>query len=400
MPNSANFAINHVGARFGNYPLQVPEQLSQCIDVVLFDADEDCVKSLSGASTERRRVVTACLSDSDGEADFCITVNAPASSLLEPSDESRGYVQPMFGIDWDVMAGARVVERRRVVTARLDTLLGNRPDLPVPDFLSLDTQGSELAILKGAEGTMERGGIVGLIVEVEFVELYQGVSRFGDVASWLEERGFHFAGFSHLINAQSSSQPIGRRSEGFPVAADAAFLSRVDRFSNLSQEDVKTCLRKLAFASVCLGHLDHAFAALEQCGRMENRDSTPGWLAFLQKLQIASDHTPRIFLPQFPDILPEVSVKQFSSEPDPNRWPTLMDLTVWRERTEAKIADLDRVISELGALADTPVEATLREAGFTDLADRTNFARRDQVHKLQLLIKQNAGVSSSDGKDS
>jgi hypothetical protein len=77
-----------------------------------------------------------------------------------------------------------------------------------------------------------------------------------------------------------------------------------------------------------------------------------------------------------------------------------MDLTVWRERTEAKIADLDRVISELGALADTPVEATLREAGFTDLADRTNFARRDQVHKLQLLIKQNAGVSNSGGKHS
>lgn len=75
-----------------------------------------------------------------------------------------------------------------------------------------------------------------------------------------------------------------------------------------------------------------------------------------------------------------------------------MDLTVWRERTEAKIADLDRVISELGALADTPVEATLRETGFTDLADRTNFARRDQVYKLQMVIKQNADVSSSGGK--
>jgi FkbM family methyltransferase len=310
MPNSANFAISHVGARFGNYPLQVPEQLMQSIDVILFDADEDCIRSLSGSPTERRRAITACLSDSDGEADFCITVNAPASSLLEPSEELRGYVQPMFGIDWDVMACARVVERRRVVTARLDTLLGNRPDLPVPDFLSLDTQGSELAILKGAEETMGRGGIVGLIVEVELVELYQGVSRFGDVARWLEERGFHFAGFSQIINAQSSCQPIGRRSEGFPIAADAAFLSRVDRFSNLSQDDVKTCLKKLAFASVCLGHLDHAFAALERCGRMENSDSMPGWLAFLQKLQIASDYTPRIFLPQFPDILPEGSVKR------------------------------------------------------------------------------------------
>jgi hypothetical protein len=305
-------------------------------------------------------------------------------------------MQPMFGIDWDVMAGARVVERRRVVTARLDTLLGNRPDLPVPDFLSLDTQGSELSILRGAEGTMRRGGIVGLIVEVEFVELYERVTRFGDVQSWLEEQGFHFAGFSHIINAQSSSQPIGRRSEGFPIAADATFLSRVDRFSILSQEERKTSLQKLAFASVCLGHLDHAFAALEQCGRVENCDSLPGWLAFLQRLQIASDQTPRMFLPQFPDILPESSVKRFSSEQDPNRWPNLLDLTVWRERTEANIADLDRVISQLGTRADTPIEATLREAGFTDLAARTNFARSDQVHKLQLLIKENAGVSSSD----
>jgi hypothetical protein len=69
-----------------------------------------------------------------------------------------------------------------------------------------------------------------------------------------------------------------------------------------------------------------------------------------------------------------------------------LDLTAWYERSEAKVADLDQVISDLGALADTPIEATLREAGFADLADRTNFTRRDQVHKLQMLIKQTAGV--------
>ncbi|MSP00842.1 MAG: FkbM family methyltransferase [Acetobacteraceae bacterium] len=233
------FIIHHVGARFGNSPFPIPEQFTRDVEVVLFDADDDCVEGLlerDAAAGVRRRIVSTWLSDTDGEVEFRLTVNASASSLLEPSEASRGFVQPIFGIDWDVAGCATVIERRRLKASRLDTLLASRPDIPAPDFLSLDTQGSELAIIAGAANSI-RESVIGLIVEVEFIDLDERVPRFGAIAGQLEAAGFHFAGFHDMIDAQASRQPIGRRSNGFPVAADALFLRRVDSVTGLARTD-------------------------------------------------------------------------------------------------------------------------------------------------------------------
>jgi FkbM family methyltransferase len=140
----SKFTIHHVGARFGNMPFSIPDFFADCIEVVLFDADDDCIEGLidrTNGRDLRTSLVSACLSDQDGDAEFHITINPSASSLLEPSEASRGFVQPLFGIDWDVARAASVVERRTLVTRRLDTLLSERTEIPLPDFLSLDTQG-------------------------------------------------------------------------------------------------------------------------------------------------------------------------------------------------------------------------------------------------------------------
>ena len=380
----SKFIIHHVGARFGNIPFSIPDDFADCVELVLFDADEDCVAGLvnmKGGNNLHTTLVSACLSDQDKDAEFHITLNPSASSLLQPSEASRELVQPLFGIDWDVADSASIVERRSVTTKRLDTLLLERTDLPPPDFLSLDTQGSELQIIEGACNTIAHT-VVGLIVEVEFIELYKNVSRFGEIASLLEKLGFQLARFIDMIDAQASRQPIGCRSDGFPIAADALFLRRVDSIKDRDHGIPE----KLAFASIVFGHLDYAFAALGAANPEPDGPDMPRWRSFTQQLCAAAAGCPKIYLPRFPDILPKEAIKRFSQDPDISKWPSLMDLRTWRKTLESTGLDLAHELNVLETPADFPIESILRQHGFTKLADRTNFCRRDQSHKLKQLL--------------
>ncbi len=56
-------------------------------------------------------------------------------------------------------------------------------------FLKVDTQGSELSVLQGAEATLARAA--GVLVELSFVELYAGQALFGEIVDWLAARD-HF----------------------------------------------------------------------------------------------------------------------------------------------------------------------------------------------------------------
>ena len=56
------------------------------------------------------------------------------------------------------------------------------------DVIKVDTQGSELDVLMGAEETLK--GVRAIDVEVEFNELYEGIPLFGDVDRYLRSQGF------------------------------------------------------------------------------------------------------------------------------------------------------------------------------------------------------------------
>jgi hypothetical protein len=74
-----------------------------------------------------------------------------------------------------------------VETVSLDAACA-RESLPAADFLKIDTQGSELDILRGAEQSLKAAAMVEL--EVEFVEVYKGQPLFHDVSQFMADRGF------------------------------------------------------------------------------------------------------------------------------------------------------------------------------------------------------------------
>jgi FkbM family methyltransferase len=86
------------------------------------------------------------------------------------------------------------------------------------DFMKLDIQGSELSVLKGAKGILK--GVLGLEIEVEFLELYSGQPLFGQVNEYLKRQDFEFIDFVNLCRWDRYSQ----NSYGQLVFGDAFYL--------------------------------------------------------------------------------------------------------------------------------------------------------------------------------
>lgn len=121
------------------------------------------------------------LSDKAGEAQLHMAqrpkrpgVVTQANCLLEPKErlEWSAFVYP---------------ETLTVPTITLDTW-ADKHNIRHVDFMWLDLQGFELAVLKAAKSLLSRVKVI--YAEVNFVEAYEGQPKFAEVNAWLEEQGF------------------------------------------------------------------------------------------------------------------------------------------------------------------------------------------------------------------
>lgn len=103
----------------------------------------------------------------------------PNSRLLEKFQNLAEVVTP--------------VAQHPVDTTRLDDIA----EMGDIDFIKIDVQGSELAVLKNASRALS--GALLIQTEVEFVELYKGQPLFADVDTFLRGGGFQF----HTMNGVS-----------------------------------------------------------------------------------------------------------------------------------------------------------------------------------------------------
>lgn len=89
-------------------------------------------------------------------------------------------------------------------------------------FMKLDTQGTELEILRGATATLSK--TLGIVVEVEFQQIYEKQPLFSDLDPWLRQHGFTLEDFVTL-------KRWTRREGGGPgqlVFGDALYLKDLD----------------------------------------------------------------------------------------------------------------------------------------------------------------------------
>jgi FkbM family methyltransferase len=158
--------------------------------ILLVEAIPDLAMKLQARyeSDPRISVVSAALSDRNGEAQFEINRSEASSSLLSIDPRNSAW----FSRDLSVANSISVV------TLTLPELM-SRQRLDRVDLLKLDLQGAERLVLSGGAGVLERVRVI--YTEVFFEQLYAGAWLFWEMNEFLSGRGFKLCGLSNIVHA-------------------------------------------------------------------------------------------------------------------------------------------------------------------------------------------------------
>ncbi len=141
------------------------------------DSYKECVERKSNSQTT---YYPYALDRHKGKKDFYVTSYSSASSFFRPNMT----MAKKFGIDDELS----VVKSVQVDTINFDSFQ-KIYGLENVDFIKLDTEGSELDILKGSENAL-KSSVLGLSIEVRFIEILNNQPLFSDIDRYLKSLGF------------------------------------------------------------------------------------------------------------------------------------------------------------------------------------------------------------------
>lgn len=307
--NSKLISVHHIGGRGGNRSFPVLKSFEKDIINVLYDADSDCIKQIQQKALgleSKLYVLPYCLYSSCKQVVFNINCDPHASSLydLNPDYKSKYYpASDSYGEDYILSETCKTLEKRSIEAVTLDHIFSQKCAFPKPDFLSIDTQGSEYEILQGAENTIQ-SNTVAIITEAEFIPLYKGQKLYGDLARLLSQQGFEFARFLDIGVGEMADfrAPLGLRGEGFHTFSDVLFVRRIDDINTIA--DKAKCyimFRKLAFIAIVYNFLEYGLECLRQSKEMVDNHTNriqsvqPLYLKFLSDLEEAIERMPTLY---------------------------------------------------------------------------------------------------------
>ena len=333
--DETRLSVHHIGAREAVQSFPRLEQFESDMIHVLYDADTEClprVQQMFGNSESELHVLPYCFAGNSGPGMFNINYDQSTSSLLDLNAEYEGYYIGSRDFDWLVSETLKTMEKRPVTTVTLDDIfIRGDGSLQPPNFLSLDTQGSEYDILQGGIETL-RKHVLGLELEVEFHPLYQNQKLFGDICDFLAMQGFHFVRFRDTFSEMSPFRAdIGLRGEGFQISGDALFLKNPNNIYIDGQTNRTLMLRKLAFISIVLNQFEYGLQCLLASSsgatevrfdqKLELQSPKANYETFLSELLRLIPSNPTISRPTFASTFSFEENRQFFKEPPAaNHW--------------------------------------------------------------------------------
>ncbi len=216
---TTGLGIIDVGARDGISPMFQP--VAPLCQVVGFEPDGQEAKRLQDAASGSSRFKSLtylpwALGATDGERLLYVCRSPAVSSFYRPN---RVFLDRFPDPErFDILKTTPVPMRS------LDSLMKD-PAVRMPaaiDFIKLDTQGSELDILRGAEQTLQE--VLAIEVEALFGPLYDGQPFFRDLDCFLTERGFRLLKLKRTEWVRRSYAQHPQLSGGQLVFADAFYL--------------------------------------------------------------------------------------------------------------------------------------------------------------------------------
>lgn len=147
----------------------VPELFSRSVE--RFKQFNYKINSYNYALSDRIGSSTMYLSEEESNPDIV----SMSSSLLVPKEHLVYSPTTLF---------------KKNILVRTTTIdnWARENNIPVIDFLKLDIQGNELNVLKASLNILST--VKAVLMEVEFIEAYEGQFLFGDIKDWMEQQGF------------------------------------------------------------------------------------------------------------------------------------------------------------------------------------------------------------------
>lgn len=185
--------IVDVGCRWGFAERFTSYECLDTFKVFGFDPDKEECSRLQAAYAHLPTGFVSCvpigLAGSNGKRNLYLT-KEPGCSSLHPPIQFLADEYPAL----DCIKLQNVISTS-VVT--LDTWASDN-NLSSIDYIKIDTQGSELEILKGGDRIIETTRCID--VEVEFNPIYQGQSLFAETDLYLRSKGFILWRLSNLVH--------------------------------------------------------------------------------------------------------------------------------------------------------------------------------------------------------
>lgn len=186
-----------IGARWGAHDRWLP--LARSAEVLCFEPDPEECRRLEATKPTNVRYLAIGLSDVNGERDLFVTAEPACSSNFEPIPELHEH--------YPGLAIVRLMRKTTMSCRRLDDVLREQ-GIGCVAAMKLDTQGSELSIMKGGEHALGTCSLVD--VEVEFNPIYRRQALFCDVDRFLRDRGFVLWRFENLVHYPTESLPYAQ----------------------------------------------------------------------------------------------------------------------------------------------------------------------------------------------
>ena len=172
------------------------------------------------------KIINQGLSQNGGEATLYMTNVDSGSSIKKPK------LPPSMKMRLKDESYFFPYKEKKIITKSLKNLIEENYNLS-PFFIKLDTQGTELDILKGADLFFKKFQILGVELETSLLAqpCYENGDKFTDVINFFEKKGYELININ-VFDLYSTSN-ITNRDNFFPNEADVVFLPRLDIIKEL-----------------------------------------------------------------------------------------------------------------------------------------------------------------------
>lgn len=201
------------------------QNLQGLIKVIGFEPDEREFKKLksNGCVT----YFNYALHNKPEDLKYFVTKSPGRSSIFRPNREVLSHFEDIGRFE--------VVKEEIISSSRIRTLDQALEENAVPDvdFIKVDTQGSELAILEGGQNSA-LFKTFGIQVEVEFIEMYKNQPLFGDVDGFLRKNSFELMDIKRYYWKRKDYHDY--TGKGQLVFGDALYFKNIEALAKMLSE--------------------------------------------------------------------------------------------------------------------------------------------------------------------